>query len=54
MAPPEVIDAVVAHEICHLAHLNHSSRFYALLDKFCPDHRRSTKWLVDHHDDLQL
>jgi predicted metal-dependent hydrolase len=54
MAPPEVIDAVVAHEICHLAHLNHSRRFYALLDKVCPDHRARMKWLVDHHDDLQL
>jgi predicted metal-dependent hydrolase len=54
MAPPEAIDAVVAHEICHLAHLNHSRRFYALLDKVCPDHRTSMKWLVDHHDDLQL
>ena len=54
MAPPEAIDAVVAHEICHLAHLNHSKRFYALLDKVCPDHRTWMKWLVDHHDELQL
>jgi predicted metal-dependent hydrolase len=54
MAPPEVIDAVVAHEICHLAHLNHSRHFYALLDRVCPDHRQQMKWLLDHHDDLQL
>lgn len=54
MAEPEAIDAVVAHELCHLAHLNHSKRFYALLDKVCPDHRASMKWLVDHHDELQL
>ncbi|MEN8006645.1 MAG: SprT family zinc-dependent metalloprotease [Candidatus Krumholzibacteriota bacterium] len=54
MAAPEAIDAVVAHEICHLAHMNHSRRFYALLDKVCPDHRKWMKWLVDHHDDLQL
>ena len=54
MAPPEAVDAVVAHEICHLAHLNHSRRFYALLDKVCPDHLVWMKWLVDHHDDLQL
>jgi predicted metal-dependent hydrolase len=54
MAPPEAIDAVVAHEICHLAHLNHSRRFYALLDQVCPDHRAWMNWLVDHHDDLQL
>ena len=54
LAPPDAIDAVVAHEICHLAHLNHSRRFYALLDKVCPGHRASMKWLVDHHDELQL
>lgn len=54
MAPPEAIDAVVAHELCHLAHLNHGKRFYALLDRACPGHRDSMKWLVQHHDDLQL
>ena len=36
MAPPQVVDAVVAHELCHLRHLNHGKRFYALLDKVCP------------------
>ncbi len=54
MAPPEAVDAVVAHEICHLAHLNHSRRFYALLDRVCPGHRESMKWLREHEDDLLL
>jgi len=54
MAAPEVIDAVVAHEICHLAHLNHSRRFYSLLDKVCPGHRESMTWLREHEDDLLL
>ncbi len=54
MAPPEAVDAVVAHEICHLAHLNHSRRFYSLLDRVCPDHRESMKWLSEHEDDLLL
>lgn len=54
MAPPEVIDAVVTHEICHLAHLNHSRRFYALLDQVCPGHREAMKWLREHEDDLML
>jgi len=54
MAPVEAVDAVVAHEICHLAHLNHSRRFYALLDRVCPGHRESMKWLREHEDDLLL
>lgn len=54
MAPPEVIDAVVAHEICHLAHLDHGRRFYALLDGLCPWHRESRRWLNEHHEDMVL
>ena len=54
MAPSAVADAVVAHEICHLAHLNHSRRFYNLLDKVCPGHRSSMAWLREHEDDLRL
>jgi predicted metal-dependent hydrolase len=54
MAPPEVIDAVVAHEICHLAHMNHGPRFYALLDEACPGHRRAMAWLRENEDNLLL
>lgn len=54
MAPPATIDAVVAHEICHLVHLNHSPRFYALLDRVCPGHRQAMAWLDEHHDELFL
>ncbi|MBU2502252.1 MAG: SprT family zinc-dependent metalloprotease [bacterium] len=54
MATPAVIDAVVAHEVCHLVHLNHSPRFYALLDVACPWHREGMAWLKDNHDRLQL
>ena len=54
MAPPETIDAVVAHEVCHLVHLNHSPRFYALLDRVCPGHREAMDWLADHEEDLVI
>lgn len=54
MAAPAVIDAVIAHEICHLVHLNHSPRFYALLDVACPSHREGMAWLKENHDRLQL
>ena len=54
MAPPEVIDAVVLHELCHLRHLNHGPRFHALLDRLCPDHAVRMAWLRDHHDELVI
>jgi predicted metal-dependent hydrolase len=54
MAPPEVIDAVVLHELCHLVHLDHGARFRALLDRVCPDHAVRTEWLREHQEELVL
>lgn len=38
-APIGCVDAVIAHELCHLVHADHSRRFYALLDAVAPDWR---------------
>jgi len=54
LAPPRVIDAIVAHEVCHLAHFDHSARFWALLDSACPWHRDASAWLAAHEDELAL
>ena len=54
MATPDVIDAVIIHELCHLKHLNHSQRFYALLERHSPDHLEARAWLRDNHDHLQV
>lgn len=37
--PPELVRCVLAHELCHTAHLNHGPRFWALLDRIEPNHR---------------
>ncbi|MFC4725346.1 M48 family metallopeptidase [Glycocaulis abyssi] len=37
--PEGEIDYVCAHEACHLIEMNHSQRFYALLDAIMPDHK---------------
>ncbi len=52
MAPPHVIDAIVAHELCHLRHWNHGRGFYAMLDAVCPWRREADIWLREHDDDL--
>lgn len=39
--PKKCIEYVIIHELCHLAHLNHSAAFYELLDKLSPNWRRT-------------
>jgi len=49
MAPLEVIDAIIVHEMAHTIHLNHSKSFYALVEKFIPEYRRIVKQLNKIH-----
>ena len=56
MAPPAVLDYVVAHEVAHLAELNHSPRFWAVVRRLCPGMDAWRDWLrrhgawLHHHD----
>ena len=54
MAPPQVLDYVVIHELCHLIEFNHSPRFWALVERQMPDYGAWKKWLDGHKDDLYL
>jgi predicted metal-dependent hydrolase len=47
-APPDVIDYVVIHELAHLRHHDHSSRFWALVAEFSPRAKQLKRWLNDH------
>ena len=47
MAPMEIIDYVVVHELAHLKELNHSERFWSLVEKTMPGHAVYKKWLKD-------
>lgn len=49
MAPKDIVDYVVAHELSHLVEHNHSSRFWAVVDKTFPNHREAKNWLKDNH-----
>ncbi|WP_077212548.1 M48 family metallopeptidase [Bacillus dakarensis] len=46
MAPKEVIDYVVVHEMCHMVHLNHDRSFWRLVGKIMPDYKEKEKWLA--------
>ena len=48
LAPPEVLDSVVVHELCHIKEMNHSDRFYAELLRVFPDYPACRKWLREH------
>ena len=48
MAPPHVLDYLAAHEVAHLAHMNHSDAFWAVTERLVPDYRRAEVWLKAH------
>jgi predicted metal-dependent hydrolase len=52
MAPEHVLDYVVAHEVAHLKELNHSDRFWAVVDDLCPDVGQARSWLRANGADL--
>ena len=48
LAPPEVLDYVVVHELCHRREMNHSQAFWKEVEKILPDYRERQKWLKDN------
>ena len=48
MAPLDVIDYVVAHELAHLLVMNHSKRFWHKVNRIFPEYRQSRQWLKDN------
>jgi len=52
MAPPQVLDYVVIHELCHLIEFNHSRRFWQLVEKQMPEYEVWKKWLRQHGAEL--
>lgn len=48
MTPEPVINYLIAHEVCHLAYMNHSPDYYDLLSKVCDDHKACSLWLREN------
>ena len=47
LAPPEVLDYVVVHELAHRKQMNHSALFWQEVARECPDYKKSLRWLKD-------
>ncbi|MGF6226605.1 putative metal-dependent hydrolase [Inquilinus ginsengisoli] len=54
LAPESVLDYVVAHEVAHLVEMNHSARFWAVVDRLHPESDRCRAWLKAKGQDLHL
>lgn len=53
MAPPPVINYLVAHEVAHLKEMNHGPNFWKLCKELCPDTDRCKAWLKRNGNALQ-
>ncbi len=47
-APLNVIDYVIVHELSHLVYMNHSSEFWTLVERYCPNYKAQKKWLREN------
>lgn len=54
LAPPDVLEYVVVHELAHRVHLDHSARFWAVVARYCPQYPAHRAWLRTHGATLHL
>ncbi len=52
MAPEPVLAYLCAHEVAHLKEMNHSKKFWALVEQLCPNYQSLRKWLKQHGQEL--
>lgn len=52
LAPEPVLDYVVVHELAHRKEMNHSSRFWGIVEEIMPDYRQYREWLKQYGDCL--
>ena len=51
-APAFILDYLAAHEVAHIREMNHSKRFWGIVEMLCPETRSAEKWLDEHGTDL--
>lgn len=52
LAPQEVIDYVVVHELCHRLEMNHSAKFWRAVESILPDYRKPRQWLKENGNSI--
>ena len=52
LAPSDVLDYVVVHELCHRKEMNHSNQFWREVEKILPDYPAQKKWLKENGERL--
>lgn len=48
MAPQEMSDYIIVHELCHTRYLNHSNPYWRLVESICPDYENAEAWFRDY------
>ncbi len=48
MAPQNVLEYVVVHELCHFHHMNHSKAFWDLVESQLPNYKEDKEWLKEN------
>ncbi|PCH61878.1 MAG: hypothetical protein COC19_03880 [SAR86 cluster bacterium] len=48
LAPYSIIDYMIAHEVCHLVHMDHSKKYWKLVASVCPEYAYYMDWLKRH------
>lgn len=54
MAPKDVMDYIIVHELCHLKHMNHSKAFWDTVAQYMPDYEMYKEWLKKNGMNLYL
>ncbi|GAA0124931.1 SprT family zinc-dependent metalloprotease [Clostridium sp. ATCC 25772] len=54
MAPLDVIDYIVIHELCHTVHKNHSAKYWCYVREIMPNYKEKELWLKDNGYKLEL
>lgn len=54
LMPPDVLDYVVVHELCHRKEMNHSPQFWAEVRKVLPDYEKQKSWLKENGNEIMM